>query len=112
MTWLVTGGAGFIGSALCHYLAREADQKIVVVDKLTYAGNRASIESLEIEGRLDLIEAEWSALEAARRNVTDPRARLIWDDATTHTPDRRYDAILSNPPFHTCLLYTSDAADE
>ncbi|MGR3711262.1 MAG: methyltransferase [Alterinioella nitratireducens] len=50
---------------------------------------------------LDLIEAEWSALEAARRNVTDPRARLIWDDATTHTHNRRYDAILSNPPFHT-----------
>ena len=58
MTWLVTGGAGFIGSALCHYLARETDQKIVVVDKLTYAGNRASIERLEAEGRLDLIEAD------------------------------------------------------
>lgn len=50
---------------------------------------------------LDLIEAEWSALEAARKNVTDPRARFIWADATGHTPDRRYDAVLSNPPFHT-----------
>jgi len=59
------------------------------------------LEEQEGIDRLDLIEAEWSALEAARRNVTDPRARLIWDDATTHTPDRRYDAILSNPPFHT-----------
>ena len=59
------------------------------------------LEEQEGIDRLDLIEAEWSALEAARRNVTDPRARLIWDDATTHTPNRRYDAILSNPPFHT-----------
>lgn len=51
--------------------------------------------------RFDLIEAEWSALEAARQNVTDPRARFLWADAAQAGAERRYDAILSNPPFHT-----------
>ncbi len=58
MTWLVTGGAGFIGSALCHYLAEMSDAPIIVVDKLTYAGNRASIEGLEATARLRLVEAD------------------------------------------------------
>ncbi|SFF54448.1 dTDP-glucose 4,6-dehydratase [Fontimonas thermophila] len=43
-TLLITGGAGFIGSALIRYLLRESDYRIVNVDKLTYA---ASLESLE-----------------------------------------------------------------
>jgi dTDP-glucose 4,6-dehydratase len=41
---LVTGGAGFIGSALVRYLVGELGETVVNVDKLTYAGN---IESLE-----------------------------------------------------------------
>jgi 16S rRNA (guanine1207-N2)-methyltransferase len=49
----------------------------------------------------DLIEAEWSALEAAKANITDPRARFLWQDATRISPDRRYHAVISNPPFHT-----------
>lgn len=40
---LVTGGAGFIGSALIRYLIRETECDVVNVDKLTYAGNPASL---------------------------------------------------------------------
>lgn len=43
---LVTGGAGFIGSNFVHYLVDNTDVHITVVDKLTYAGNLASISSL------------------------------------------------------------------
>ncbi|MCC5869626.1 MAG: dTDP-glucose 4,6-dehydratase [Gammaproteobacteria bacterium] len=43
MTVLVTGGAGFIGSALVRYLIQDTDVRIVNVDKLTYAGNLASL---------------------------------------------------------------------
>ncbi|MFA5940204.1 MAG: dTDP-glucose 4,6-dehydratase [Sinimarinibacterium sp.] len=43
-TLLITGGAGFIGSALIRHLLRHSDAQIVNVDKLTYA---ASLESLE-----------------------------------------------------------------
>lgn len=50
---------------------------------------------------LDLIEAEASALDCARRNIPDPRARFLWADATQHTPEARYAGAVMNPPFHT-----------
>ena len=42
-TIFVTGGAGFIGSALIRLLIAESDWRIVNIDKLTYAGNRESL---------------------------------------------------------------------
>lgn len=45
---LVTGGAGFIGSNFVHYWKENApDDKIVVIDSLTYAGNKDNLASLE-----------------------------------------------------------------
>lgn len=40
---LITGGAGFIGSALVRYIINETNDAVVVVDKLTYAGNLMSL---------------------------------------------------------------------
>lgn len=51
--------------------------------------------------RLDLIEADATALDCARINVTDPRAAFHWADATAFLHDAPYDAVVSNPPFHT-----------
>ncbi|MFB9071538.1 dTDP-glucose 4,6-dehydratase [Citricoccus parietis] len=45
-TFLVTGGAGFIGSNFVHYALESTDHRVVVLDKLTYAGNRASLTGL------------------------------------------------------------------
>ncbi|HEY9019179.1 MAG TPA: class I SAM-dependent methyltransferase [Paracoccaceae bacterium] len=50
---------------------------------------------------LDLVEADHSALECARRNVTDPRAQFHWADATTWRPATAVDAVVMNPPFHS-----------
>ncbi|MEJ6392764.1 class I SAM-dependent methyltransferase [Gymnodinialimonas sp. 2305UL16-5] len=49
---------------------------------------------------LDLIEADYDMLEAAKLNIDDPRATYHWADVTRFTPDAAYDAILCNPPFH------------
>ncbi|GGA14827.1 class I SAM-dependent methyltransferase [Neptunicoccus cionae] len=50
---------------------------------------------------LDLIEAEHMALNCAQLNLNDPRARFIWGDAREVAAKRSYDAVITNPPFHT-----------
>ena len=48
---LITGGAGFIGSALARHLIADSDYNVLVVDKLTYAGTRSSLDAIENDGR-------------------------------------------------------------
>ena len=62
-----------------------------------------SAEILKRDGvrELHLIEADLTALDCARRNITDPRARFHWADATRFRPERRFDVVVTNPPFHT-----------
>jgi 16S rRNA (guanine1207-N2)-methyltransferase len=50
--------------------------------------------------RLDLVEAEAEALDCARANVTDPRARFHWADATRFRPESLVETVVMNPPFH------------
>jgi dTDP-glucose 4,6-dehydratase len=47
MRFLVTGGAGFIGSAVCRHLVSNGGHSVINVDKLTYAGNLQSLRMLE-----------------------------------------------------------------
>jgi dTDP-glucose 4,6-dehydratase len=47
--YLVTGGAGFIGSNFVRYVLGNSDASVTVLDKLTYAGNRASLDGLPEE---------------------------------------------------------------
>ena len=51
MKIIVTGGAGFIGSALVRHLIAHTDHQVLVVDKLTYAGNFASLASVQNHSR-------------------------------------------------------------
>ncbi len=48
---LITGGAGFIGSAVIRYLIAKSEFNIVNIDKLTYAGNLESLESIKDSSR-------------------------------------------------------------
>ena len=51
MKIVVTGGAGFIGSALVRHLIGRTDHEVLVVDKLTYAGNLASLAAVQSHPR-------------------------------------------------------------
>lgn len=60
---VVTGGAGFIGSAVIRHLINDTDHVVVNVDKLTYAGNLESLKSIEDSERyffeqIDICDAE------------------------------------------------------
>ncbi len=57
-TILVTGGAGFIGSALIRYLINETDNNVINFDKLTYAGNLESLKSIEVSNRYHFIQGD------------------------------------------------------
>jgi len=49
---------------------------------------------------VDLVEAEAAALDCARLNVTDPRARFHWADATRWQPADKLDCVVATPRFH------------
>src|SRR5215472_9788359 len=58
MRVLVTGGAGFIGSAVCRFLVGEARARVLNVDKLTYAANPASLRPIEGDPRYAFAQAD------------------------------------------------------
>jgi dTDP-glucose 4,6-dehydratase len=57
-TILVTGGAGFIGSALCRHLAGRGCYRVVNLDKLTYAGNLASLAEIDGDPNYRFVQAD------------------------------------------------------
>ena len=73
---MVTGGAGFIGSALVRRLIDQSEHEVLVFDKLTYAGVLASLESVSASPRYRFLKADIcdplavaGALEAFRPQV-------------------------------------------
>jgi dTDP-glucose 4,6-dehydratase len=55
---LITGGAGFIGTALCRHLLENTDATITVFDKLTYAANTAAMSELAEDERYAFIRGD------------------------------------------------------
>lgn len=58
MKILVTGGAGFIGSAVCRHLIHDTDHAVVNLDKLTYAATLGSVAELEGDSRYSFVQAD------------------------------------------------------
>ena len=72
---LVTGGAGFIGSAFVRrVLDRHPDVSIVVLDKLTYAGNRANLADVESSPRFTFVEGDIADAELVDRLAAEADA--------------------------------------
>jgi dTDP-glucose 4,6-dehydratase len=70
-TLLITGGAGFIGSNLVHHAVGHSSDRLVVVDKLTYAGSLENLEPLLDNGRVVFVHADIgdrSQMESVFRN--------------------------------------------
>ncbi len=78
-TLLVTGGAGFVGSALVRKLVRDTDHTVVNVDKLTYAGGLESLAGVDASPRYRFERAD--VADAARVRAIFGRHR---PDAVVH----------------------------
>ena len=68
-TYLVTGGAGFIGSNYIHYMFRKyGDQiRIINVDALTYAGNLENLKDVEDKDNYTFVRADICDKEAIKK---------------------------------------------
>jgi dTDP-glucose 4,6-dehydratase len=98
---LVTGGAGFIGSNFVHYLLDNTEHTVTVLDKMTYAANKTSLDGLDVT-RFNLIVGD-----IADRELTDELVAQA--DAVIHyAAESHNDNSLANPePFiHTNLVGT------
>ena len=91
MKVLITGGAGFIGSNLIHQIITETDYEVVNLDNLTYAGNLASLESLQDDSRYSFDQVDLCDAASVREVVERTRPDAVMHLAAESHVDRSID---------------------
>ena len=109
-TYLVTGGAGFIGSNFVLYmLEKYKDITIVNVDKLTYAGNLENLKSIEGDKRHVFVQADICDREA----ITALFGQYDFDFVINFAAESHVDRSIENPQLFlmTNILGTQNLLD-
>ncbi|NJC33702.1 dTDP-glucose 4,6-dehydratase [Sphingomonas jejuensis] len=88
---LVTGGAGFIGSALVRHLIRDTEHEVLNVDALTYAGNLASLDEVSESNRYRFVRADICDRDAMVKLIAEFRPDVITHLAAESHVDRSID---------------------
>jgi dTDP-glucose 4,6-dehydratase len=118
MRILITGGCGFIGSAVIRHVLRCTDHEIVNVDKMTYAASLDALELVSLEAGLDhprhrLVRADIADAEAMRRVFAEARPDAVMHLAAESHVDRSIDGpadfIRTNVVGTFCLLEAARA---
>jgi len=90
-TLLVTGGAGFIGSNFVHHALEHTTDRIVVVDKLTYAGSLLNLEGPLENPRVSFVRADIADRDAMAEAFARHRPTAVLNFAAETHVDRSID---------------------
>ncbi|KRW63536.1 dTDP-glucose 4,6-dehydratase [Pseudomonas sp. TTU2014-096BSC] len=91
MRILVTGGAGFIGSALIRHLIRDTGHSVLNLDKLTYAGNLESLAEVDGDTRYQFLQADIADRERISEALLEFQPDAIMHLAAESHVDRSID---------------------
>jgi dTDP-glucose 4,6-dehydratase len=91
MKILVTGGAGFIGSAVIRHIINNTEDEIVNVDKLTYAGNLESLKTVSDSSRYQFEHVDICDRSELDRVFTEHRPNVVMHLAAESHVDRSID---------------------
>jgi len=90
-TMIVTGGAGFIGSNFVRVALSRTDDRVVVFDKLTYAGNLASLDEVARDPRFAFVKGDIADRAAVRALYAEYRPTWVVNFAAESHVDRSID---------------------
>src|SRR5882762_6522184 len=90
-TLLITGGAGFIGSNLVHYALAHTTDRLVVLDKLTYAGSLLNLDAALKDPRVTFVHADIADADAVAQVFADHRPAAVLNLAAETHVDRSID---------------------
>ena len=89
MTMIVTGGAGFIGSNFIYYMLKTYPQeRIVCLDKLTYAGNLSTLKAALEQPNFRFVRADICDREAVERLFEEEHPEIVVNFAAESHVDR------------------------
>ncbi|WP_306250451.1 dTDP-glucose 4,6-dehydratase [Parvularcula sp. IMCC14364] len=91
MRYLVTGGAGFIGSAVIRQLISNTKYKVLNLDALTYAGNLSSLDAVAHHERYEFVQGDIRDAELVRGTIAGWRPDIIMHFAAESHVDRSID---------------------
>ena len=92
MKLLITGGAGFIGSAVIRHIINHTNYSVVNVDKITYAGNSYSLTSVEADPRYVFEKVDICNANDIRRIFNEYQPDLVMHLAAESHVDRSIDS--------------------